>query len=332
MQEVKNTKRSFKRHMKETNTKLHRYYIQYLEYLEIERNRSKLTLRNYDHYLKRFVDFCAKQGVDDPQDIDLELVRLFRLFLNRTAEKEQHLKIITQNYHLVALRSFLKYLAKRDIKTLSAEKIELPKTPARHPEFLEPEDVKRLIDATDQEKHKLTRMRDRAILEFLFSTGLRISEVISLKRDAINLNRREFSVRGKGDKMRLVFLSDKATETLKNYLDARTDNSKALFIRHDEKESVEKQMKSLDKSLPGITARTIQRLIKKYAVLAGITKKISPHTLRHSFATDLLTNGADLRSVQELLGHASISTTQIYTHLTNRRLKDIFDKYHNEKH
>lgn len=314
--------------MAETKTKLQKYYIQFLEYLEVERNRSRLTLRNYDHYLKRFVDFCAKLGVMDPSGIDLELIRSYRLFLNRLAAKEKQLKIITQNYHLIALRSFLKYLSKRDVKSLAAEKIELPKTPARTVEFLDIEDIERLIIATDKEDHKLTKLRDRAILEMLFSTGLRISELVALKRDNLNLKRGEFAVRGKGDKMRLVFLSKEALEHLEKYLDEREDNSKALFIRHDAKESVEKQMESMSVKLSGLTARTIQRIIKKYAKLAGIMKKITPHTLRHSFATDLLTNGADLRSVQELLGHSSISTTQIYTHLTNRRLRDVYENFH----
>ena len=313
--------------MKETQ-KLHKSYIQFLEYLEVERNRSRLTLRNYDHYLKRFVDFCAKQGVKDPEDVDLEVVRSYRLFLNRMATQNKSLKIITQNYHLIALRSFLKYLAKRDIKSLAAEKIELPKTPARTVEFLDIDDVERLIKSTDEEKDKLTRLRDRAILEMLFSTGLRISELTAIKRDNLNLKRGEFSVRGKGDKMRLVFLSHKAIESLNQYLKNRTDNSKALFVRHDAKESVEKQMESMSGQASGLTARTIQRIIKKYAKLAGIMKKITPHTLRHSFATDLLTNGADLRSVQELLGHSSISTTQIYTHLTNKRLRDVYESFH----
>lgn len=323
-------------------TLLQRYYIQFLEYLEVERNRSRLTLRNYDHYLKRFVDFCAKQGVTSPEDVDLELVRSYRLFLNRMATHDKQLKIITQNYHLIALRSFLKYLAKRDVKSLAAEKIELPKTPARTVEFLDIEEVERLIKATDEDppatqvrlralragKDKLTRLRDRAILEMLFSTGLRISELTSLKRNNLNLKRGEFAVRGKGDKMRLVFLSDGAIVHLEKYLDEREDNSKALFIRHDAKESVEKQMESMSQNLSGLTPRTIQRIIKKYAKLAGIMKKITPHTLRHSFATDLLANGADIRSVQELLGHSSISTTQIYTHLTNKRLRDVYDKHH----
>jgi site-specific recombinase XerD len=312
-------------------SKLRRCYIQFLEYMEIERNRSKLTLRNYDHYLRRFVDFCGKYDVTDPADIDLELVRSYRLFLNRFEDKGKALKIITQNYHLIALRSFFKYLAKRDIQSLAAEKIELPKPPSRQVEFLEPSDVERLIEATGQEKDKLTRLRDKAILETLFSTGLRISELVGLNKDSINTKRREFSVRGKGDKVRLVFLSDRAISALDAYMKAREDNSKALFIRHDHKDSIEKQMKSFSEKAMGLTARTCQRILKKYALLAGIMKKISPHTLRHSFATDLLSNGADLRAVQELLGHASVSTTQIYTHLTNRRLKDIYDKYHNDK-
>lgn len=316
--------------MPEIKTKLQRYAQQFLEYLEVERNRSRLTLRNYDHYLKRFTDFCAKQGVTDPADVDLEMVRSFRLFLNRLSEKDKNLKIITQNYHLIALRSFLKYLAKRDVKSLTAEKIELPKTPSRHVEFLDADEIKRLIDATSAEKNKITAARDKAILEFLFSTGLRISEMVGLKQDSLNLKRGEFTVRGKGDKLRLVFLSKNAIDSLVKYLDMREDNSKALFIRHDEKESVEKQINSITKPIPGLTARTIQRIIKKYAKLAGITKKITPHTLRHSFATDLLTNGADIRAVQELLGHASISTTQIYTHLTNRRLRDVYESFHNK--
>ncbi len=316
--------------MNQPKTKLQRYYIQFLEYLEIERNRSRMTLRNYDHYLRRFVDFCAKQGVTVPEDIDLELVRSYRLFLNRMTIKDQTLKVITQNYHLISLRSFLKYLAKRDIKSLTPEKIELPKTPARHPEFLTTEEVARLIEATKAEKNKLTRLRDDAILKTLFSTGLRISELTNLKQDQINLKRGEFSVRGKGDKMRVVFLSDHAAEALEKYLDEREDNSKALFIRHREKESVEKQIESQGEIKNGLTPRSIQRLIKKYAMVAGIMKKITPHTLRHSFATDLLTNGADIRAVQEMLGHASISTTQIYTHLTNKRLKDIHEAFHNK--
>lgn len=316
--------------MPEIKTKLQRYAQQFLEYLEVERNRSRLTLRNYEHYLKRFTDFCGKLGINDPADVDLEAVRSFRLYLNRLSQKDRSLKIITQNYHLIALRSFLKYLSKRDVKSLAAEKIELPKTPSRHVEFLDIDEIKRLIDATAMEKSKITAARDKAILEFLFSTGLRISEMMGLNKDSLNLKRGEFTVRGKGDKLRLVFLSKNAADSLVKYLDMREDNSKALFIRHDEKESVEKQINSQTLPLPGLTARTVQRIIKKYAKLAGITKKITPHTLRHSFATDLLANGADIRAVQEMLGHASISTTQIYTHLTNRRLRDVYESFHNK--
>lgn len=313
-------------------TKLYRHYIQFLEYMEIERNRSRLTLRNYDHYLKRFVEFCFnKYEIEDPKDIDLELVRSYRLFLNRYEDNGRPLKTVTQNYHLIALRSFFKYLSRRDVESLAAEKIELPKPPSRHVEFLEPTEVDRLLEATKQEKDKLTRLRDTAILELLFSTGLRISELVALNKDSINVKTREFSVRGKGDKIRLVFLSEKAVAAIAAYLKEREDNSKALFVRHDHKLSVEQQMKSFSESASGLTPRTVQRLIKKYAKLAGIMKNISPHTLRHSFATDLLSNGADLRAVQELLGHASVSTTQIYTHLTNRRLKDVYDKYHGKK-
>lgn len=312
-------------------SKLQRYSIQFLEHLEIEKNRSRLTLRNYDHYLRRFVKFAEEFGVIDPKDIDLELVRSYRLYLNRLTQGIKSLKIVTQNYHLIALRSFLKYLAKRDVKTLAAEKIELPKVPSRSVDFMEIDEVDRLIAATHDEENKIVAARDRAILEFLFSTGLRISELMSLKKDSVNPKRGEFTVRGKGDKLRLVFLSQNAIDALNKYMELRDDNSKALFIRHDEKESVEAQMKSMDKSIPGLSTRSVQRIIKKYAKLAGITKKITPHTLRHSFATDLLANGADLRSVQEMLGHASISTTQIYTHLTNKRLRDIYDAFHNKR-
>jgi site-specific recombinase XerD len=313
-------------------SKLQRYYIQFLEYLEIERNRSRMTLRNYDHYLKRFVDFCAKQGVTTPEDIDLELVRSYRLFINRMTQKDtgKNLKIITQNYHLIALRSFLKYLAKRDIKSMAAEKIELPKTPSRQVEFLTVEEVTRLIEATKTEKNKLTAARDEAVLQMLFSTGLRISELTNLKRDNVNIKRREFSVRGKGDKMRVVFISQDAADALEKYLKLREDSSRALFIRHKEKESVEKQIESQGEIKNGLTPRSVQRIMKKYAMIAGIMKDITPHTLRHSFATDLLTNGADIRAVQQMLGHSSSSTTQIYTHLTNKRLRDIHESFHNK--
>lgn len=306
---------------------------QFLEYLEIERNRSELTLRNYNHYLERFVKFAAKNGVTSPDKITLELVRKFRLFLNRARDAQgRNLKLITQNYHIIALRSFLKYLAKQDISTLAAEKLELPKTPSRQVQFLEPEEIRRLTEATKKEKDELIKKRDRAILELLFSTGLRVSELVGLKKSKINLTKGEFSVRGKGNKIRIVFLSPAAQTALREYLTSRQDKSPALFIPHKRKKSVEKEIAEMDETLaPSLTSRSIQRLVKKYARIAGITKDITPHTLRHSFATDLLQNGADLRAVQEMLGHSSVTTTQIYTHITNRRLKDIHQKFHGKK-
>lgn len=313
----------------------------FLEYCEIGKNQSQNTISAYFRYLDKFEKFANSIGVKKPEDINLETINKFRLYLNRlTDENGKNLKLITQNYHLIALRAFLKHLAKQDIKTLSPEKIELPKNPQRQVEFLEDDELKRLFDATKQEKDEVVRLRDYAILQTLFSTGLRVSELASLKRDNINIERREFTVRGKGSKLRLVFLSDEAAEAIKNYLKKREDNNKALFIGHSKVGlSVEKQIESqstqvkseklkVKNLITGLTPRSIQRIIKKYCLIAGIVKKVSPHTLRHSFATDLLQNGADIRSVQTLLGHASITTTQIYTHITNQGLRDIHKKYH----
>ncbi|OGE78218.1 MAG: hypothetical protein A2751_03620 [Candidatus Doudnabacteria bacterium RIFCSPHIGHO2_01_FULL_46_14] len=310
-------------------TELKKYKQQFLEHLEVEKNRSRLTIRNYDLYLRRFCEFAESRRVSSPAGVDLDLVRSFRLALNRRqvrrsppqADEGGELKLATQTYHIIALRSFLKYLARRDVKSLAAEKLELPKTPSRQVSFLESEDLEKLFRATNQEKDELRRLRDRAILEILFSTGLRVAECAGLKRAQVNLKKDEFSVKGKGDKIRVVFLSPAARSALKNYLSKRSDNSPALFVRHSNNK--------IDISdVSPLTARTIQRLMKKYALLAGITIKISPHTLRHTMATDLLQAGADLRSVQEILGHASITTTQIYTHLTNKRLKEIHAKFH----
>ena len=295
---------------------------QFLEHLEIEKNRSRLTIRNYDLYISRFLDFAKKRGVGDPKDLDLDLVRNFRLYLNRYKDKRGHeLKLITQNYYIIALRSFLKYLAKRDIKTLAAEKLELPKTPSRQVVFLEGEDLQKLLSAPAKEETEILRLRDQAILEVLFSTGLRVAELSSLKRDQVNPKKEEFPVRGKGDKIRIVFMSERSREALRRYLDARTDNSPALFVRHNREKA------DITDTSP-LTPRTVQRLIKKYALLAGVSPHITPHTLRHTMATDLLAAGADLRSVQEILGHSSITTTQVYTHITNRRLKEIHKKFH----
>ncbi len=266
-------------------TRIHHLIIEFLEHCEIEKNRSKLTLRNYNHYLRRFADFCEPRGVTKPEDIDFELVRQYRLHINRLTDKAgKNLKQITQNYHIIALRAFLKYLAKRDISTLPAEKIDLAKTPSRMVEFLDSDELQRLFDAAKEEKEEILRLRDTAILLTLFATGLRVSELCSLKRDQINFKRNEFTVRGKGDKLRLIFLSDEAGKALQAYLKKRDDNSKFMFIAHKQVglgNSAEKEMQSFGKDAQGLTARTVQRIIKKYAMLAGIMKKITPHTLRH---------------------------------------------------
>lgn len=303
---------------------LEKLKTQFLEHLEVEKNRSRLTIRNYDLYLSRFLEFAKSRGVSSPAGIDLDLIRSYRLFLNRkqnAAGKE--MKLVTQTYHIIALRSFLKHLARRDVKTLAAEKLELPKTPSRQVSFLETDDLDKLLQSPDKEKNELRRLRDRAILELLFSTGLRVAECASLKSKQVNLKKDEFAVRGKGDKIRIVFVSPSAKTAVKKYLDKRQDNSEALFIQHPDHG---KKIDITDNS--PLTPRSIQRLVKKYARLCGIPINITPHTLRHSMATDLLQAGADLRSVQEILGHASITTTQIYTHITNRRLKEIHHKYH----
>ncbi|HPN54631.1 MAG TPA: tyrosine-type recombinase/integrase [Candidatus Moranbacteria bacterium] len=294
--------------------------IDFLEYLEIERNRSQKTIENYHHYLRRFLDWAK---ISKPGDITAELVRSYRIFLNRkTDAKGQELKKVTQNYHMIAIRSFLKYLAKRDIKSLAAEKIEIGKNPSHEIEFLDGDELDRLLSAASGTSVKA--LRDRAILELLFSAGLRVSELININCDQINLNRQEFSVKGKGDKIRIVFISDTAKEALQKYLDKRMDIDPALFVRFSKKKKMENDKKRL-------TPRSIQRIVKFYAAKAGIVKDVHPHTLRHSFATDLLSNGADIRSVQTMLGHSSITTTQIYTHITNQQLKEIHKKFHGKK-
>jgi site-specific recombinase XerD len=300
----------------------------FLEYLEIEKNRSQKTIENYKFYLNRFLNW-AKQP--DPEKIDLELIRGYRLWLNRFQSlKKENLKKDTQNYHLIALRSFLKYLAKRDIKILSPEKIELAKTPERSIEFLEGKELENFLDAplnqTSNPKHPISniqQLRDKAILELLFSTGLRVSELLKLTKEQINLEKDEFTTRGKGNKLRVVFLSHQAKYWLKKYLEIRNDMELALFIRHD----ILKNKHEIN----NLTPRSVQRIVSKYAKIAGITKKITPHTIRHSFATDLLATGADIRSVQILLGHTSITTTQIYTHITDKHLKEVYKNFHDKK-
>ncbi|MFC1663508.1 site-specific tyrosine recombinase/integron integrase [Patescibacteria group bacterium] len=298
---------------------LKNYKNDFLEYLEIERNKSKATINNYSFYIKRFISWAK---IDNPVAIDENLLRQYRLWLNRqVAAKGSYLKKSTQNYHLIALRAFLKYLARRNVKTLSPEKIELARQDERQIDFIEGDDLERFLSIPLATKGPKTIMaRDKAILELLFSTGLRVSELAALKIDSINLKKDEFSIRGKGGKIRIVFMSEPAKYWLKSYLDQRHDTSLALFVRHD-------RAKSKETPEP-LTARSIQRLVKRYAKAAGITKEITPHTLRHSYATDLLMNGADIRSVQSLLGHASITTTQIYTHITNRQLREVYKAFH----
>ena len=293
---------------------------QFLEYLEVEKNRSRQTVQNYDFYLRRFAQWANNPS---PKDLTQELVRKYRLWLNRFEdEKGQGLKKNTQNYHLIALRSFLKYLAKLDIKSLSAEKIELGKIPERIVEFLEGPDLERLLLAPLQvDSAEIIKKRDKAILELLFSTGLRVSELANLKKEQINLKKDEFTVRGKGKKPRIVFLSEEARHWLREYLSLRPDLSPYLFVSHDRAHQGEENL----------TTRSVERLVKKYAKAAGITKKVTPHTMRHSYATDLLMNGADIRSVQSMLGHSSITTTQIYTHITNQQLRDVHKAFHGKK-
>lgn len=296
----------------------------FLEYLEIEKNRSENTVRNYNIYLRKFVVWA---GITKPQQITSQLVRQFRLYLHRYQDPHtnESIKINTQNYYLIALRSFLKYLAKQDVQTLAPEKIELSKIPERQVEFLEGDDLNRLLDAPLKMKmREVIKVRDKAILELFFSTGLRVSELAHLKRDDINLHKEEFTVRGKGRKLRLVFLSDTARSWVKRYYDVRKDASMYIFVSHDPAK------KNRGTETP-LTPRSIQRIIQKYAKAAGITKPVTPHTLRHSYATDLLLNGADIRAVQSLLGHSSITTTQIYTHITNQRLREVYNKYHTKR-
>ncbi|MFH1833263.1 MAG: site-specific tyrosine recombinase/integron integrase [Candidatus Levyibacteriota bacterium] len=295
----------------------------FLEYLEIERNCSKLTIRDYRHYLETFHNwFFTTLPGKNIGDLDLAIIRKYRVYLaNRADEKGMTLKRVTQNYYVIALRSFLRYLLKNDIKTLEPSKIDLPKTESRSLKFLEREQIDRLVTSIDTSKEE--GIRDRAIFELLFSTGLRVSELVKLNHSQINLERREFGVIGKGGRARVVFVSDRAAEWLRRYLDERKDNFKPLFIRYSGRVIEENNGERMR-----LTARSVERIVKKYVRLARIPVDATVHTLRHSFATDLLTNGADLRSVQEMLGHKNISTTQIYTHITNKQLRDVHDAFH----
>lgn len=294
--------------------------MEYVEHLEVERGRSSKTAENYDHYLGRLIEFA---GMIDVVDITSELVRKYRLWLNRyTNEQGEPLSIITQSYHLIALRGFLAYCAKRDIETLSPAKIELPKVVRKQVTFLTPDEVQTMLDATANTSG-ISGLRDQAIIELLFSSGLRVSELTELNRDHINTKRREFMVRGKGQKDRAVFISQSAASAVEKYLEAREDNIPPLFLNHSRN-----NITSTSGDYRRLSPRSIQRMINKYARLAGITKHVTPHTMRHGYATDLLRNGADIRSVQTMLGHADISTTQVYTHVTDQHLREVYEKFH----
>lgn len=294
------------------------YLADFLEYLEIEKGRSLKTIENYSLYLNRFYEFAGDIKVGK---IDSELVTKWRKWLNRyKGDDGREVSKTTQNYHLIALRSFLKYLARRDIDALAPEKIELASSKRPQVSFLTPEEVTALFEGTDTSN--IIGLRDRAILELLFSTGLRVSELVNLNKDSINLDKGEFSIRGKGQKDRPVYISDSAKHAMIEYLKTRKDDDEALFVQASKSKNAD------EASINRLTPRTIQRIVERYRKKAGITKHVTPHTLRHSFATDLLGNGADLRSVQSLLGHANIATTQIYTHVTDPQLKEIHKQFH----
>ena len=297
---------------------------EFLEYLEVQKGCSPLTIRRYRHYLRRFQNWLGEGSPATKADeISLELIRRYRLYLaHLRAHDGLPLQRVTQSYHIVALRAFLRYLlVQRDIATLSPDKIELPKQSSRSVAFLNSEQMERLLSSP-----KITcnaGLRDRTILETLFSTGLRVSELVSLNRGQVDLERKEFGVRGKGNKVRVVFLSDTAAHWIERYLRARRDNFKPLFIRYSGAVNPQKNGEKMR-----LTARSIERIVSKYAKRSGLPIEATPHTLRHSFATDLLISGADIRSVQEMLGHESIRTTQVYTHVTNRHLKEVHKAFH----
>ncbi|WP_376754130.1 site-specific tyrosine recombinase/integron integrase [Candidatus Southlakia epibionticum] len=298
--------------------------LDFAEYLEIERGRSSRTSENYTRYLERFLQFA---GMDLTVDkITPELIRKYRLWLNRQKDDNgNELALITQNYHLIALRGFLNYLSKRSIPSMAPNKIELPRVHRKQVTFLYNDEVERIFDAVPDDD-EISHLRDRAILELLYSSGLRVSELIGLNRDHVNTTRREFTVRGKGQKDRPVFISKSAATQLELYLRARTDSLIPLFLSY----SRNTQAPSTSGDYRRLNQRSVQRMVAKYARLAGITKHVSPHTMRHSFATDLLMNGADIRSVQSMLGHSSIATTQVYTHVTDQHLRDVYERFHSD--
>ena len=311
-------------------TEIDKLKREFLEYLEIEKGRAIRTVENYEHYLTVFFEFAK---IKSPSDIDDRTVREFRLWLNRqsTGNNRQTGETVskkTQNYYMIALRVFLKYLTKRGIKAMPRDQIELAKTPERTLDLISPDELTRLLNSPSG--NSLKDLRDKAILELLFSTGLRVSELCSLTND-FDFKRDEISIRGKGGKVRVVFISDEAKNAVKKYLDARKDMNDALFVQIDtDKIPKNENVKNLKEKASPLTRRSIERIVKQHAIKAGITKKVTPHVIRHSFATDLLNNGADIRSVQVMLGHSNISTTQIYTHVTDKQLREIHKKFHNK--
>lgn len=299
---------------------LKQWKTQFLEYLEIEKGRSVKTVENYDRYLSRLLAFTK---ITRPADITEQKVREFRVHLNRQPGTTANLKLKTQNYYMIALRAFLKYLRKRGIESLQPERIELAKVGARDLDLITSQELERLLKAPVGDS--LMALRDRAMLELLFSTGLRVSELCSLNAD-IDLSRDSFSIRGKGDKVRVVFLSPSARKAVTEYLKHRDDMGEALFVSYGSA-----SVKAAKDTARRLTPRSVERIVKHYAIKVGITGTVTPHTLRHSFATDLLENGADLRSVQALLGHANIATTQVYTHVTDKHLHEIHRAFHGKR-
>lgn len=295
--------------------------LDFIEHIEVEGGRSAKTAENYRLYIERFIEFTDDTTVDK---ITTEMIRKYRLWLSRYKNNsDDDLATITQSYHLIALRGFLKYLSERDIPSLAPDKISLPKINRKQVTFLHYDEVERMLEAIDINSE--VGLRDRAIVELLFSSGLRVSELINLNRDHINTKRREFMVRGKGQKDRPIFISEAAADWVDRYLAERHDSLPALFLNYSRN-----NIPDTSGDFRRLTARSIQRLVTHYARLAGITKHVSPHTMRHSFATDLLMNGADVRSVQSMLGHSNISTTQIYTHVTDEHLREVYEKFHSE--
>ena len=313
------------------STRLHDQVQAFLEHCEIDRNLATGTVRMYAHYLDAFESWAHAEGLFDATGIDPEVARRYRLYLHRHVSPitRRPLSRGTQSSYLIALRSLLRYLTRSGVAAMAADRIELGKGAGRSLKFLDSHQMARLLAAVDTADEP--GMRDRAIVELLFSTGLRVSELVSLDRHQVNLESLEFSVMGKGRKVRVVFMTDDAAGAIRRYLDLRKDRFKPLFIRyrgHAAGEQSGSGHAALDGEGWRLSARSVERLVAKYVRAAGLGIKATPHTLRHSFATDLLVNGADLRSVQEMLGHANLATTQIYTHVTNPQLRSVHRQFH----